>query len=320
MPNRGLRFMDTFQPTSIEAPSRLRQFQNTFPVRSLIKGFIRASGFLPVWFMRLFALGIALPVAIPLTRSNFREVLGNLQRLAPGRPRWQRGLEAWAVYKNYAYYLIDLMYLSHGRGRDREYTVTVTGEENLWRALEKGQGVLLLTSHLGNWEMGGRALAGIGKKIHVVYSPDSSDLFENRRFLMRGGETIHSLGLKAGGLTSLTLYRLLAQGELIALQGDRLLFDRGLPVSFFGFPALFPQGPVRLAQLSGSPVVPIFIPLKGYKSYEIIIEAPLEMDPRDRTEENLARLVAVLERYIGRYRTQWYTFHSFWGKIEPPLN
>jgi KDO2-lipid IV(A) lauroyltransferase len=306
--------MDHTQATTIEAPSRLRKVQNTFPVRSLIKGFIGASGFLPVWFMRLLALGIVLPIAVPLTRANFRQVKENLRRLHPDGSRLQRIREVWSVYRHYTFYLIDLMYLSHGRGRDREYRVRITGGENLFRAREQGKGVLLLTSHLGNWEIGGRALAGIGEKIHVVYSPDSSDLFERRRSLMRGNgnEDVHSVGLKAGGLTSLTLYRLLARGALVAIQGDRLLFDRGLPVSFFGFPARFPLGPVRLAQLSGSPVVPIFIPMTGYKSYEIIIEAPIDMDAQARTEDNLSRLVAVLERYIGRYRTQWYTFRSFW--------
>lgn len=305
--------MDALPPSAVEAPSRFREFQHTIPVRSLIKGFIRASGFLPVWFMRLLAVMIVIPMAIPLTRSNFREVGENLRRLNPAGSRWQRVWEAWSVYKNYAYYLIDLMYLSHGEGeRAREYTVTVSGSEHLFQALERGKGVLLLTSHLGNWEMGGRALAGIGKKIHLVYSPDSSDLFERRRTLMRGEEQVQGLELREGGLASLTLYRLLARGELVALQGDRLLFDRGLPVSFFGFPARFPQGPVRLARLSGSPVVPIFIPMTGYKSYEIIIEAPLEMAVQEGTEQNLARIVSVLERYIGRYRTQWYTFRSFW--------
>jgi phosphatidylinositol dimannoside acyltransferase len=304
--------MDALRPSAVEAPSRFREFQNTFPVRSLIKGFIGASGFLPVWFMRLLALAVVLPLAIPLTGSNFREVLENLQRLNPAGTPWQRFREAWSVYAHYAFYLIDLMYLSHRPERAREYTVTVSGSEHLFQALEQGKGVLLLTSHLGNWEMGGRALAGIGKKIHVVYSPDSSDLFERRRTLMRGGEHVQGLELREGGLASLTLYRLLVRGELVALQGDRLLFDRGLPVSFFGFPARFPQGPVRLARLSGCPVVPIFIPMKGYKAYEIIIEAPLEMAAQERTEQSLARLVSVFERYIGRYRTQWYTFRSFW--------
>ncbi|MBI5583312.1 MAG: lysophospholipid acyltransferase family protein [Deltaproteobacteria bacterium] len=307
-----IQVMATTPSTTIEAPSRFRELQNTFLGRGLIKAFVRASGFLPVWFMRLFALGIVLPLAIPLTRTNFQEVRGNLRRMDPGKSGFKRALEACSVYKNYTYYLIDMMYLSHGPERAREYSVTITGGENLWRALEKGTGVLLLTSHLGNWEMGGRALAGIGRKIHVAYAPDSSNLFEHRRSLMRGDEAVHSVILKPGGMTSLTLYRLLADGELVAIQGDRLLFDRGLPVSFFGSPARFPQGPIRLAQLSGSPLVPIFIPMKGYKSYEIIIEAPLEMAAQDRTEDNLARVVSVLERHIGKYRTQWYTFRSFW--------
>jgi phosphatidylinositol dimannoside acyltransferase len=280
----------------------------------LIKSFVGAAGVLPVWFMRLFAVFIALPIAVPLTLKNFRAIVKNFRRMDSGGTMIKILPGAWLVYKNYAYYLIDLMYLSHGRERVEEYTITVTGGENLYKALEKGKGVVLLTSHLGNWEIGGRAIAEVGKKIHLVYSPDSIDIFDRQRERMRGDESVQGLGLRAGGFSSLRLYRLLEEGELVALQGDRLLFDRGTSVPFFGSLARFPQGPIRLAQLSGSPVVPIFIPMKGYKAYEIIIEAPLEMDPGQRIEDNLRRVTSVFERHIGLYRTQWYTFRPFWDE------
>ena len=154
----------------------------------------------------------------------------------------------------------------------------------------------------------------MGRKIHLVYAPDSSSIFERRRNLMRGDTHIEGVALKPGEMVSLKLYRLLGQGEMVALQGDRLQFDRGVSLPFFGSPATFPQGAVRIAQLSGSPVVPIFIPLKGYKSYEIIIEEPLVMEPDKRVEYNLSKLLAIFERQIGKYRTQWYTFRPFWEK------
>ena len=269
---------------------------------------------MPVWFMRAIAAFIALPIAVPLTLKNFQAMVKNFRRMEPDGSWFKISLQALAVYKNYTYYLIDLLYLSHGQDRVENYAITINGGDNLWKALEKGKGVVLLTSHLGNWEIGGRAIRGVGKKIHLVYSPDSIDIFERQRNLMRGEESVQNVILKPGGLSSLTLYRLLEEGELVALQGDRLLFDRGIPIPFFGSLARFPQGPVRLAQLSGSPVVPIFIPMKGYKAYEIIIEAPLEMDPDRRIEDNLSRVISVFERHIGRYRTQWYTFRPFWDE------
>jgi lauroyl/myristoyl acyltransferase len=54
--------------------------------------------------------------------------------------------------------------------------------------------------------------------------------------------------------------------------------------------------------------------MKGYKAYQIIIETPLEMDPGQRIEANLSRVIAVFEKHIRRYRTQWYTFRPFWDE------
>jgi lauroyl/myristoyl acyltransferase len=195
----------------------------------------------------------------------------------------------------------------------------VTGGENLYKALKQGKGVVLLTTHLGNWEIGGEAIRVTGKKIHLVYAPDSSAIFERQRNRMRGETSVEGVALKPGEWVSLKLYRLLERGELVALQGDRLQFDRGVSMTFFGSPATFPQGAVRIAQLSGSPVVPIFIPLKGYKTYEIIIEEPLIMDSDRRVEHNLLKLLDVFERQIGKYRTQWYMFMPFWEEDQERL-
>jgi lauroyl/myristoyl acyltransferase len=311
--------MRASNPNTAEFPSRFREIQHTPLMRRLLRGFVRSAGFLPVWLMRLLAVSVILPIAIPFTGNNFRGIMANMGRMDPGGSGVRRILNSWAVYKNYAYYLIDLLYLSHGKKRAREYRTTVTGGENLYKALKQGKGVVLLTTHLGNWEIGGEAIGVTGRKIHLVYAPDSSAIFERQRNRMRGETNVEGVALKPGEMVSLKLYRLLEQGELVALQGDRLQFDRGISMSFFGSPATFPQGAVRIAQLSGSPVVPIFIPLKGYKSYEIIIEEPLVMEPDKRVEYNLSKLVAVFERQIGKYRTQWYMFMPFWEKDQEKL-
>ncbi len=311
--------MKSPNPTTAEVPSRFREVQHTPLMRLLLRGFVRSAGFLPVWLMRLLAVSFVLPIAIPLTGKNFRGIMANMGRMDPSGSGVRRILNSWAVYKNYAYYLIDLLYLSHGKGRAREYRTTIIGGENLFKALKQDKGVVLLTAHLGNWEIGGEAIKVTGKKIHLVYAPDSSTIFEHQRNLMRSETSVEGVALKPGELVSLKLYRLLEQGELVALQGDRLQFDRGVSVSFFGSPAIFPQGAVRIAQLSGSPVLPIFIPLKGYKNYEIIIEEPLVMEPDQRVEYNLSKLAAVFERQVGKYRTQWYMFMPFWEKDQERL-
>lgn len=300
--------------TGAEVPSSFRKLQHTFGIRVLIRGFLFSAKYLPVWFLRAFSSYIAIPLAVLFTRKNFGFVMDNMRRIRPGISRLRAARLAFEVYRNYAYYLIDLFHISHGLDRIKDYDIKVSGGEHIKKARRAGRGVVLLTTHFGNWELGGLVLSGQDEKIHVLYSPDSSDLLEKQRNRIRDDVNIEEIPLREGEVNSLKLYRVLEQGGIVALQGDRLQFDRGVSVSFFGADARFPQGPVRLAALSGSPVVPVFIPMKGHKKYEIIIEKPLEMEHDNRLQYNLSKLTGIFEKYISLYPSQWYAFAPFWDE------
>jgi KDO2-lipid IV(A) lauroyltransferase len=223
---------------------------------------------------------------------------------------------AYEVFRNYSYYLIDLFYLSHGMERLEEYDFTITGNGNIEKAFAEGKGVVLLATHLGNWELGALKLSLKDRKIHVVYSPDSSSLLESQRGFLRYADSVQEVPLKEGGFSSLKLLRVLQEGGAVALQGDRLTFDSGTPVTFFGHEALFPKGPVKLALVSDSIVLPVFIPMTGYKAYRIIVEEPIAMERGDSSsgelKTNLNKITKILEKYVSRYPTQWFTFMPFW--------
>jgi KDO2-lipid IV(A) lauroyltransferase len=298
-----------------EAQSVFRSLQQTYPVRLLIRGFLSATKHLPVWLLR--AVGrIMVAVFILCNADNFRAVQRNLLKIKPGLPPRTYAYLAYGVFRDYSSYLIDLFHLSHEPGRIDGYAFTITGMENLERALSSGRGVILLASHLGNWELGSLKLTLKDKKIHVVFSPDSSSLLESQRSFLRHADGVQEVPLRYGGFSSLKLLRVLQDGGVVALQGDRLTFDRGIPVTFFGHEALFPKGPVKLALVTDSIVLPVFIPITGYKSYEIIVEAPLYMETgegvTDELKTNLQKIITILEKYISRYPTQWFTFMPFW--------
>ncbi|GAB4490056.1 MAG: hypothetical protein OHK006_22450 [Thermodesulfovibrionales bacterium] len=298
-----------------EAQSTFRVFQHTRPFRLLLKGFLAATRWLPVWLLRCVGFFVAI-VFVLFNPANFRAIMGNLRIILPGKSSLAYAAMAFGVFINYAFYLIDLFHLSHDTARFRNYRVAIRGLEHLPRAQDRKGGIILLTTHLGNWEIGGLALSARGRKICVVYSPDSSGLLEDQRRRIRLVDAVEEVALSAGGFSSLRLLRLLQEGKAVALQGDRLTFDSGVSVPFFGRPALFPKGPIKLALVSGSVILPVFIPITGYKSYEIIIEEPVVVEPmqggRGELEKNLLKIIKIFERQISRYPTQWYTFMPFW--------
>ncbi|MBI5633217.1 MAG: lysophospholipid acyltransferase family protein [Nitrospirae bacterium] len=297
-----------------EAQSVFRKFQHTLPFRLLVRGFLIATKYLPVWLLRIIGR-LFVVIFIVFNVDNYRAIMRNLAKIRPGRIPISYAYMAHEVFRYYSYYLIDLFHLSHGPERLEKYTFTIRGMNNVEKALQTGRGVIFLATHLGNWELGSLKLSFKDRKIHVVYSPDSSSLLGSQLSYLRNAEGVQELPLKAGNFSSLKLLRILQEGGIVGVQGDRLTFDSGVAVPFFGHEALFPKGPAKLAMVSDSIILPIFIPITGYKTYTIIIEEPVMMDRSGSSDElrtNLQKIIKILENYISAYPTQWFTFMPFW--------
>jgi len=299
-----------------EAQTVFRRFQHTLPFRLLVRGFIFATKHFPVWLLRVIGR-LFVVIFILFNFNNYRAIRNNLRKITPGLSALRYSDMAYEVFRNYSYYLIDLFHLSHGPERVDSYRVEISGEGNLEKAFSSGKGVVLLASHLGNCELGSLKLSHKDRKLHVVFSPDSSSLLESQRNFLRVAEGVQAVPLKAGGFSSLRLLRVLQESGIVAMQGDRLTFDSGVAMPFFCHEALFPKGPVKLALASESVILPVFIPMTGYKSYTIIIEEPIIMERSsgssdDELKTNLQKIIRILEKYISAYPTQWFTFMPFW--------
>lgn len=199
-----------------ESPSAFRRLQNTMPLKVLISGFRYATRYLPVWFLRYAGIPFVIFFII-LNYKNFIAIQKNVKNINPELSVLGTISSAFAVFKNYSFYLIDLFYISHDIQRIKEYHIKITGIENLENAITIGQGIILLTSHIGNWEAGGLVFSSLGKTINIVYSPDSSTLLESQRRLMRTTKGIREIALEPGEFSSIKLLRILREGGIIAL-------------------------------------------------------------------------------------------------------
>lgn len=193
---------------------------------------------------------------------------------------------------------------------------SVVGYSRIVEGLERGKGVLLLTGHLGNWEVGGLMLAEMRQPIHVVLVPDMFPAVEaaRRRLHERAGVT--EIPVDRSIVPTLTVLRALAGNAVVAMQGDRDFDNSGSAAPFFGKPAYFPRGPIRVAMATGAVVLPAFIVRVPDGRYRAIVEEPLEIerggDREAAFEANLRRYVRILERYVAEYPEQWYCFYPFW--------
>ncbi len=284
---------------------------------------LRIAPVLPMWSLRFGArLVIALVmVAYPASKrdvdKNLRQILGpEVSRREIRRARRR-------MMHNFACYWVDLFRFSQlPYERTRQFLSALRGKDNLERALAQGKGVILVTAHLGNWELGGAFLKEKDLAVSVVYVADQSPITESFRARLRQAIGVEGIAINpAADLSSLPVLRALRQGRVVAMQGDRDFNDRGEWVEFFGAAARFPLGPMLLARMTGAVLLPIFIVYDERHRLEIELGAPIAVstvgDRRQAARTALEQWVRVLEGAVRRWPTQWFTFHDFWAESPP---
>jgi len=191
----------------------------------------------------------------------------------------------------------------------------VDGEEHLRAVVEAGRGGILVTGHVGNWELMGAALARRGWRFHVLARALRNALMD--RWLLRfrmgcGLETIQRGHPGAGWRIRLAL----REGDLIACLIDQDTKVDGTFVDFFNRKAHTPTGAVRLALRSGVPLLTAFITRLPDGRHRIVIDPPMVMTRTanlvDDIVVNTARLTAVIEAQIRRAPEQWVWMHRRW--------
>lgn len=223
------------------------------------------------------------------------------------------------TFVNYAKYLVD--YTRMDLLREDNYsrlTDGFQGKEHIDRTFSQGKGGLILTAHLGNWEMGGVFLTLMGYPLNVITALDVETRLHDYRVRLRQGQRIKVITLNDTLSSSLAVLQALKANELVALLGDRDLFGKGIPVRFFGQTVFFPIGPALLARLSETALIPTFV-LAGPKNrYLCRAEPPLFLQRTENRNEDLAintqRIAAVMEKFIRSYPDQWYTFYDYFSR------
>jgi lauroyl/myristoyl acyltransferase len=217
------------------------------------------------------------------------------------------------VFRNFAKYLVDFFRFEK---IDAEYIKKNIRIENIQyfnQAVSKGKGVIVLTAHIGNWELGGVVISLSGYPFWVVALPHKDKLVNNFFNYQRESKGIKVIPLGRAVRKSLDV---LKEKEMLALVGDRDFTERGIILDFFGKPAIFPQGPAALSLKTGASIVPGFMLRNEDDTFTLRIEKPLEFTPTGNKEKDLREFImsynSIIEDYIRRYPDQWYMFRRFW--------
>lgn len=188
----------------------------------------------------------------------------------------------------------------------------ITGLEIIREAIDAGTGVVLVTGHLGNWELSAASLAARGIPVDVVMQRQSNPLADeainaNRRRL--GLNPIDRREAPRKGL------RTLRNGGLLGFVADQDARSGGVFVPFFGRPASTHRGPALLALRTGAPLIAgTCIRTQGgtYDAVATPILASRDGDPDEAVERMTAAYTAVFEAAIRQAPEQYLWQHRRW--------
>jgi len=225
--------------------------------------------------------------------------------------------------------VLDRVYLL--QERFDEFRFMASNPEAILAPFERGEGVLAFGAHLGSFE----ALRMIGHekglRVAIVMYEDNARLINDTLAAIAPEAKLHTIGL--GRVDAmLTLRQWLDDGGLAGLLADRTLpvaseRSRGIAIPFLGAPALFPDGPFRLAAMLRRKVVFMAGLYRGGRDYDLrFIElADFSQLGAIRGAERDAAIRAALERYVATLETlcreapyNWFNFYDFWADGATP--
>ena len=244
----------------------------------------------------------------------------HLQIAFPERDTAWRRRVARGSYMHLAREVAMTVRFSRMRSEEIVRRTEVVGFEALREASVSGRGAVVISGHLGNWEVAAAAVAARGVPMDVAAHLQKNPLFYHHMVELRD-----RLGLKV--IVKNEAFRLvpqaLAAGRVVALISDQNMRKRGVFVDFFGRAAATAKGPALFALRTGAPVfLGVAVRKRGYPSrYRVIIErvpvmeaAPTANAIHDLTQRHVSRLEARIRETPNQYFWQ----HRRWKTRPEP--
>jgi Kdo2-lipid IVA lauroyltransferase/acyltransferase len=241
--------------------------------------------------------------------------LRNLEIAFPGMAEAERDRILRLLYRNLGWLLAEFCLMPGYTAESASRFIRYEGLENYLKARDKGKGVLVLTGHLGAWELSSFYHSLMGYPMAMVIRRLDNplvDAFVNHIRCLHGNRVIHKDDFARGLIASMR------GGDTVGfLMDTNMTPPQGVFVPFFGTLACTASGMARVAAKTGAAVVPGFLLWEeSEKRYVLRFGEELDVvrtgDSEQDAVTNTAKFTAVIESYVRRYPDQWLWVHRRW--------
>ncbi len=270
-----------------------------------------------IWALRAGeALGWFAGVVLRIRR---RDVDRHLEIAFPEQSSAWRGRTARSCFAHFGRESVAIFRLADVDREDIVARTTISGLEEVRASLGEGRGLVLVTGHLGNWEIGGAALSAHGLPLDAVAKG-----MANRRFGDDLTATRERLGMRVIDVAAAprAVLKSLRGGRVVALVADQNARESGVFVPFFGRAASTARGPALFALRSGAPIVlGTCLREPGWPQRYRVYLRRIDAAPTGDLDGDVVRLTrehtAALEQAVRDAPEQYFWQHKRW-KTRPP--
>jgi lauroyl/myristoyl acyltransferase len=246
-------------------------------------------------------------------------VADNLSALFPDRTPAERERLALATLRSYARDVVD--FLRALRAPQDEIDALFEYKPEYVQLFDglmaRGQGVILVTGHYGNWELGAVAMQRVFKMpLTIVAMTEASETVNDLRREIRESLGADTIEVRKSLDTALQIRKRLGENRMVAMLMDRHIGRDRVEVTFLGRRTWFLKAPAMMAYMSQAPLVPCFIERVGPRRFSVSPGEPIFVTrerPREEAMQIAAQAFAAqLEARIRRQPHYWYHFYRYW--------
>ena len=288
----------------------------------------RRGNSLGFWFfrtaLRVFGLRAAYGLLYPVCfhyllfdRTALRGALAYVKRRFPGATGAARRLHVYRLFLSQGRQLIDRHALLTGAVM---FDFELTGADQMQEALAHADGgLVLLTAHVGNWQIAMTTLRNMGKTVNLVMRPEDNPAVSRALSLSQSTEHLRVISPEGdlGGVVE--IMNALKRGEIVSFMGDRPFGFKALPVTFLGESAMFPCGPFQVAAAAGCPLQILLSAREGHRRYAVEFTRLLfparekGVSQRRRIEQSMQEFADILAAFVAKHPYQCFLFTDVWG-------
>lgn len=293
----------------------MRQLMQRFAVRGVFWRELLASAArnIPPWAEPWFIWSWS-GVFLAFWGTGRRDVLRNLSVIFPQANPVRNLIRAYSLFCNFAWTFTETMRFQEKKGL---VDWQLEGIDH-YRELEATSGAIILTAHMGNYDLGAYFFAEkMHRPLHIVRVPEADEMSEAHSAARRSAENLRVSYNTSPDALAIDLLTELREGKFVAIQGDRVVGTVSrMTTRLFEHETEIPAGPFALAMVARVPIFPLFIVRTGFRSYRVIVCRKIECLAVDRDRESAIRESVdewsrTLQEIISRYWFQWFAFKPF---------